>query len=102
MDIKESFEPQIIKTQDENGDVHDFELVDIITIDEQDYGLMVYLSEESSKEDEESEEQEVVVMKINKDEEDNYIFEAIENDEEFNKIVSAIEIDEDEEEEEEA
>lgn len=88
MNLEESFEPQIIQTQDENGEVHNFELIDILTIDEQDYGMMIYLENEENPE---SEDQEVVVMRINKDENDNYMFEAIESEEEFNKVVNMLE-----------
>ena len=41
----EQIEPKIIKTQDENGEIHNFELIDIIHLDNQDYGLLVYMDE---------------------------------------------------------
>ena len=89
----EEFEPQIIKTQDENGEEHNFELIDVVTVDGNDYGLLLYIDEtkeesESESEDDE-EEEEVVVMKLNK-EGDSFTFESIESDEEFNKVLEAI------------
>ncbi len=84
---------RIIKTQDENGQVYNFELVDIMELEGQEYGLLVFLDEEEAQGEEE--EQEVVVMRLNK-ENDSYIFETIEDDKEFNKIIAYLETDSDE------
>ena len=92
---------RIIKTQDEHGEVFTFELIDIMELDGQEYGLLVYLDEEEEKEgkeavsldsedDEEVEEEEVVVMRLSKNN-DNYTFETIENDDEFKKVISYLE-----------
>ncbi len=78
--------PKIIKTQDENGEIHNFQMVDIVNIDDQEYGLLIYLDEEEESEDEE----EVIIMRLSKVD-DTYNFETIEDDEEFNKVVSFIE-----------
>lgn len=96
----ESMEPRIIKTQDENGEIHNFELIDVMHIDNQDYGLLVYLDEneeateenaaETSENDDEDDEDEVIIMRLNK-EDDVYTFETIEDDDEFNKVVSFLE-----------
>ncbi len=79
-------EPKIIKTQDENGEIHNFEMVDIVTVDDQEYGLLIYLDENEEHEDEE----EVIILKLSKVD-GAYSFETIEDDEEFNKVVSHIE-----------
>ncbi|MDD3013219.1 MAG: DUF1292 domain-containing protein [Candidatus Gastranaerophilales bacterium] len=94
----EQMEPRIIKTQDENGEIHNFELIDIINIDDQDYGLLVYLDTEGKKPEDEDEE-EVVIMRLSK-QDDAFTFETIEDDEEFDKVVSYLETDEEEGEEE--
>lgn len=94
-----SEESRIIKTKDENGQVYDFELIDIIELDGQEYGFLVYLDEDEQKKEEE-EEQEVVVMKLNKDNE-SYVFETIDDDQEFEKIISRLEVEEEDSEEEE-
>jgi len=86
----ESMEPKIIKTQDENGEIHNFELIDIINIDEQDYGMLVYLDGTGEASNEEVDEDEVIIMKLNR-QNDAYTFETIENDEEFNKVVNYLE-----------
>ena len=101
MENVESMEPRIIKTQDENGEIHNFELIDVLHLDDQDYGLLIYLDGK----EEEAEEEEVIIMKLHK-QDDAYTFETIENDEEFNKVVSyletegELEFDEEDEEEE--
>ncbi len=87
----ENFEPQIIKTVDEEGVEHSFELIDVVTIDEQDYGLLIYMeeNEDSEEKEGEEEEQEVIVMKILKEDE-KFTFESIENEDEFNKVIQAV------------
>ncbi|EKE02541.1 MAG: hypothetical protein ACD_20C00363G0007 [uncultured bacterium] len=88
MENVESMEPRIIKTQDENGEIHNFELIDVLHLDDQDYGLLIYL--DGKEEEGGEEEEEVIIMKLHK-EDDAYTFETIENDEEFNKVVSYLE-----------
>ncbi|OGH96972.1 MAG: hypothetical protein A2104_04495 [Candidatus Melainabacteria bacterium GWF2_32_7] len=85
----ESMEPRIIKTQDENGEIHNFELIDVLSLDGQDYGLLIYLDSKEEEAGEEAEE-EVIIMKLHK-QDDAYTFETIEDDEEFNKVVSYLE-----------
>lgn len=82
-------EANIIKTQDENGEVHTFELVDIINVDEQDYGLLLYIDDEDEEESDD-EEEELVIMRLSQEGE-AYSFEMIENDEEFQKVIKALE-----------
>lgn len=84
MDEKNQEEVKIIKTQDENGEEHEFELLDVFEIGEQEYGMLVHVDE--TPEDE----QEVVIMRI-KNEEDGYLFEVIESDEEFDSVLAYLE-----------
>jgi len=93
----DQMEPRIIKTQDENGEIHNFELIDIINVDNQDYGLLVYLDEEGKHGDED--EEEVVIMRLSK-EDDAFTFETIEDDDEFDRVVSYLETEEEEDDEE--
>lgn len=88
----EEIDEQLIETIDEEGNVINFELLDIVEFENQEYGLLL------PKEDDE-EEKEVVLMRLTKDGEE-YIFEVIESDEEFNKVVEYIDSLEDEEDEE--
>lgn len=91
----EEMDEQLIETIDEDGNVINFELIDIIEFEGQEYGLLL-------PKDEEEEDKEVILMRLTKDGEE-YIFEVIESDEEFNKVVDFIDtLEEDEEEEEES
>lgn len=107
-------EPRIIKTQDEDGEIHSFELIDVVNVEGRDYGLLIHLDEEGSEpkgcgcgkpecEDDECEDDEVVIMRLDKEGE-AYTFETIEDDEEFNKVIDYLEneadFDEDEDEDE--
>ena len=88
----ENEEKQLIETVDEEGNVINFELFDIVEVDEQEYALLL------PTESEEGEDEEIVLMKLTKDGED-YLFETIDNDEEFEKVAKYIEsLEEDEEE----
>ena len=73
----------LIETVDEQGNVINFELFDIVEVDEQEYALL--LPAEREEDDEE-----LVLMRLSKDGED-YIFESIDNDEEFNKVAEYVE-----------
>ncbi len=83
-------EEQFIETFDEDGNKVTFELLDIVTVDDIEYALL--LPKDSETEDEESE---VLVMRLKKDGEE-YTFETIEDDEEFDKVAQYIEEIEDE------
>ena len=83
-------EEQFIETFDEDGNKVTFELLDIVTVDDIEYALL--LPKNTETEDEESE---VLVMRLKKDGEE-YTFETIENDEEFDKVAQYIEEIEDE------
>lgn len=92
MTNKDDVNEQIIETVDEEGNVVKFELIDIVTVDEIEYGLLLPVTDE-----EDDEEEEVVLMKLKKEGED-FVFEAIEDDEEFEKVVEYIQSIEDEDE----
>ncbi len=91
----ENEERQLIETVDEEGKVINFELFDIVEVDNQEYALLL-----PADDDEDSEDSEIILMRLTKDGED-YLFETIEDDEEFNKVEEYIKTLEDEEDEEE-
>ena len=91
----ENEERQLIETVDEDGNVINFELFDIVEVDNQEYALLL-----PADDDEDSEDSEIVLMRLTKDGED-YLFETIEDDEEFNKVEEYIKTLEDEEDDEE-
>lgn len=88
----ENEERQLIETVDEDGKVINFELFDIVEVDNQEYALLL-----PADDDEDSEDSEIILMRLTKDGED-YLFETIEDDEEFNKVEEYIKTLEDEEE----
>lgn len=85
MTEREELEEQLIETIDEEGNVINFELIDIVEMDDKEYGLLLPKEEN----DDSDEEREVVLMRLVK-EDDEYVFEMIEDDEEFNKVVEFI------------
>lgn len=91
----ENEEKQLIETVDEEGNVINFELFDIIEVENQEYALLL-----PAEAEEDSEEGEIVLMRLTKDGED-YLFETIEDDEEFKKVEDYIKTLEDEEDEDE-
>ena len=83
-------ENQIIQTEDEEGNLHNFELIDIIEVDEQEYGILLYVDEDAAKSDDEDEEEELAIMRLMKEGE-GYIFETIEDEAEFEKVSAFVE-----------
>lgn len=107
------YSPDIITTEDEEGNIHLFEKVDEIEVEGQRYALLIYQgagdgsdedAEKEGKDKEEGEDgydEEVVVMRVSM-EDDAEVYEAIEDEEEFERVVQYIEqMDDDEEEEDE-
>ena len=80
---------EVIETFDENGNKVNFELLDVITVDDIEYAVL--LPENTENE----EERELLIMRLKKDA-DEYMFETIEDDDEFNKVAAYIEELEDE------
>ena len=72
-------ESKIISTVDEDGNEVQFEIVDIIAIDDTEYGLLYPIT------DSDDEEEALVVMRLEQDG-DDYVFERIEDDDEFEKV----------------
>ena len=88
MSKNEEREEQLIETIDDEGNVINFELIDIVEMDGQEQGLLLPRGEDG-KENDDSEDGEVVLMRLTKEGEE-YIFEMIEDDAEFNKVVDYI------------
>jgi len=97
--MTEELESNIIKTEDENGEMQYFELVDVFKCNEKDYAALIRVNEDGSEI--KDEEEELILMRLI-EEEDNYTFEEIEDDEEFNAVVDAFENEVDDEDEEDA
>ena len=86
-------ERQLIETVDEAGNVINFELYDIVEVDNQEYALLF-----PAEPEEDDDENEVVLMRLTKDGED-YLFESIDDDDEFEKVAKYVETMDEEEEE---
>ncbi len=85
--MKENRE-ELIETIDEQGNKVTFELVDIVTVDDVEYALLL-------PPDTDEDEGEILVMRLKKDG-DDYTFETIDDDSEIEKVSQYIEELEDE------
>ena len=87
----------IVEITDEDGNKIEIEILDILTVDNVEYALLLPKNQEH-KHDETCEcdcEEEVVLMRLKRDGEE-FIFEQIEDDDEFEKVSAYIEELEDE------
>ncbi len=83
-DDMENRELQVIKTVGEDGEEVSLKLLDIVTVNDFDYALLLPVDEELDEE-----ECEVILMRLKQDAAE-YVFETIEDDEEFNLVSQAI------------
>ncbi len=77
-------ELQVIKTIGDDGEEVSLKLLDIVTVNDFDYALLLPVDE-----DLEEDECEVILMRLKQDASE-YVFETIEDDEEFNLVSQAI------------
>ncbi len=94
----EELESNIIKTEDENGEIQSFELVDVFKCNNKDYAALIRVNDDGTPIENE-EDEELILMRLI-EEEDSYTFEEIEDDDEFNAVVDAFENEVDDEDEE--
>ena len=83
----EELNSSIVETVDENGNPIKFEVIDVIEVDGQNYGILYPIDDAEEIPEDEAE---AVVMRLIQEDED-YLFECIEDDEEFEKVSSYIE-----------
>ena len=76
---------EIIKTIGEEGEEIELKLLDIVTVNDVDYALLLPADADDANDDE----CEIVLMRLKQDDSE-YIFETIENDEEFELVSQAI------------
>jgi hypothetical protein len=85
---------KIIQTTDENGEVHNFKMVEVVEVNKKEYGLFEYIDDEKSAKSSEEFEEELIVMRIvTKD--NSTFFEYIEDEDEFTAVLDFIEENED-------
>lgn len=80
--------PQIIKTIGEQGEEIFMKLLEIVTVNDKDYALLSLVEEDTLPNDD-NDEDEIVIMRMNKTD-DDCTFEIIEDDDEFNLVAQAI------------
>ncbi len=81
--------PQIIKTIGEQGEEIYMKLLEIVTVNDNDYALLSLVEEDTLPSADDNDEDEIVIMKMNKTD-DECTFEIIEDDDEFNIVAQAI------------
>ncbi len=87
--MEEQNTPQIIKTIGEQGEEVFMKLVEVVSVEGNDYALLSVVENDTLPTADDNEEEEIVIMKMNKTE-SSCTFEIIEDDEEFNLVVEAI------------
>jgi len=81
-------ELKVIKTVGEDGEEIELKILDIVSVEDNDYALLL-----PADEDENDDEAEVVLMRLKK-EKDEYVFETIEDDDEFEMVAKILSDDE--------
>ncbi|OPZ74840.1 MAG: hypothetical protein BWY80_00416 [Firmicutes bacterium ADurb.Bin456] len=71
---------EIITLVDEEGEEHDFTVVDIINVDQCEYAILLPVEEEND---------EAIILKFSHDEDGNELLVDIEDDEEWEKVADA-------------
>lgn len=89
MTKNESMPNQIIETYDEEGKIHKFKLLEIIDVEEKEYGIFEYLDNKADSDDDDSEE-DLMVMRMTEIKGETY-FEIIDDEEEFELVSEYIE-----------
>ncbi len=90
MTTYDELENTLIETEDDDGNVVKFEVIDVLELDGQEYGILLPYNEEEPESDDDEEGEEAIVMKLLK-EGDGYIFERIDDDAEFERVAEYFE-----------
>lgn len=78
----------VVTLVDEEGIEHDFVLLDIVVVNENEYAIMVS-AEDAELENGEAEEQEAVIFRIDENEDGEQTLVAIDDDEEWDSVAAA-------------
>lgn len=73
-------EEQVITLIDEEGAEHDFNVIDVIEVDDCEYAILLPVEEDGD---------EAIILKFAQDEEGNEILVDVEDDEEWEKVADA-------------
>ncbi|HAG10693.1 MAG TPA: DUF1292 domain-containing protein [Desulfotomaculum sp.] len=81
----ESEEERVITLIDENGEEEDYEVIDIVEMEDAQYAVLLAV-EENADEDSEGE---VIILKFSKDDTGSDVLVTIEDDEEWERVADA-------------
>lgn len=94
----------VIVLTDESGEEHEFELIEILEVDDREYAVLAPLDGEAKEDagEEDLDEDEAIILRVETDENGERVFSDIEDDDEWEKVAEAWEssLDEDWEDEE--
>lgn len=82
----------VIVLTDEDGHDHEFQLIEILEVDEHEYAVLAPLdsaAEAGSESDEDVDEDEAIILRVETDEKGDRIFSDIEDDDEWEKVAEA-------------
>jgi putative Holliday junction resolvase len=99
-DHEHSLEDEVITLTDEDGQEHQFAILDVIEVDSKEYAILI-----PTDEAEEDSEDEAVILRLETDETGEEVLVDIEDDEEWQRVAQAweelVEVEDEEDEEEE-
>jgi uncharacterized protein YrzB (UPF0473 family) len=73
----------ILVLTDEDGNEHEFEVVDYFEVDDKEYAVLLPADEEQEEEDE------ALIFRVEEDQDGNQVLVEIEDDDEWERVVSA-------------
>lgn len=80
----------IVLTDEETGEEHEFELIDILQVGDREYAVVAPLEEgDGDEDDEDIEDGEAIILRVETDENGDRIFTDIEDDEEWQRVADA-------------
>lgn len=82
---------QVILLQDENGEEHEFYIIDLVNQGDQKYVILQPADSENETKDEVEEEYEAVIMRVDEQDEEEDVLVLVEDDEEWEKVAKAFE-----------
>lgn len=90
MEQNDRLEKDIISLLDEEGKEHEFEIVDALELDDQQYLALVPLYDESQAEEALEDSGELVILRVSEEEDEDedggQYLDAIDNEDEYNKV----------------
>jgi len=81
----------VIVLTDESGEEHEFELIEILEVDDREYAVLAPLDGEAKEDagEEDLDEDEAIILRVETDENGERVFSDIEDDDEWEKVAEA-------------